>query len=398
MALSNHAPYVKRITIENFRPLRNVVWELPAGTEPAGWHVVIGDNGSGKTSLLKAVSLALLAHDATKSLRIEPGSFVGGAGAKTSCQLTMADGPGRRWDATRPFGPTGRPAASGYHASFGANRRFGGAWSAKQLEGSDPVAARHASLFDPTWALGDLVGWLKDLRLDEDPSVSGKTALSWVKTFVNQPGLLPDAQLIDVRSSGPVFRDGGGQELGIEALSDGYQSAVGLTLEVLRQLFAAYPPADVLQRDEHGRIVVGIPGLVLIDEVDAHLHPTWQQRIGVFFQRHFPRVQFLVTTHSPLVCRAAEVGTIYRLPRPGTDETGAMIVGQDRERLLFGDVLDAYGTEVFGADVTRGSRGQAMFDRLAELNTKARFAGPLSADETTEQSDLQGLLINGSGQ
>ena len=50
------------------------------------------------------------------------------------------------------------------------------------------------------------------------------------------------------------------------------------------------------------------PGVVLIDEVDAHLHPTWQRRIGLWFREHFPKLQFIVSTHSPLICQAATVG------------------------------------------------------------------------------------------
>lgn len=390
-------PYLRAITVDDLRPIRRLRWTLPPEVEPAGWHVILGDNGAGKTSFLEAVALTMLGAEAVLSLHLDPRTYVRrGTKGTSGCALSPVDGRRRRWDANRPpprAGEPGRPAMPGFHASFGAVRRFVGGYGTKRLEVSDPVTARHASLFDPSWALGDLSQWLKDLRLDAIDTQDGPTTLAWVKRFVNQEGLLPDMKLVDVNREGARFVDAAGLEVGIEALSDGYQSAVGLTLELLRQLFAAWPAAEVLRPDGDA-IVVGVPGVVLIDEVDAHLHPTWQQRIGFFFRRHFPRVQFLVTTHSPLVCRAAEHGTIFRLPRPGADEPGEMLTGEVRDRLLFGDVLDAFGTEVFGADIVRSETGQAKFDRLAELNVKARFSKVLPEAEQQERQALASLLLH----
>ena len=48
-------------------------------------------------------------------------------------------------------------------------------------------------------------------------------------------------------------------------------------------------------------------GVILIDEIDAHLHPAWQKRIGFWLKAHFPNIQFIVTTHSPFICQAADI-------------------------------------------------------------------------------------------
>ena len=120
----------------------------------------------------------------------------------------------------------------------------------------------------------------------------------------------------------------------------------------------------------------------------------WQRTIGVWFRKHFPRVQFIVSTHSPLICQAAEVGTVFRLPRPGADpaeDRGEMIEGLARKRLLYGNVLDAYGTGVFGDGVTRSDSAQAKLERLAELNTQ-ELVGSLSDDERQAQADLRAML------
>ncbi len=118
-----------------------------------------------------------------------------------------------------------------------------------------------------------------------------------------------------------------------------------------------------------------------------HLHPTWQRSVGLFFTQHFPRIQFIVTSHSPLVCQAAEVGTVFLLPKPGSSG-GRMLAGAELSRLLYGNVLDAYGTGVFGQGVTRSESAKRMLERLAELND-LELERDLSPEEVEEQGRLR---------
>jgi hypothetical protein len=142
-------------------------------------------------------------------------------------------------------------------------------------------------------------------------------------------------------------------------------------------------------KDDPTKIVV--PGVVLVDEINAHLHPIWQHRVGHWFCTHFPMIQFIVTTYSPLVCQAAEKGSIFRLPRPGSGESPAMVTGIQRERLLYGNVLDAYGTGAFGHVAARSDKALEMLERLAMLNQKELVKG-LSRAERAEQTKLRTIL------
>ncbi len=196
----------------------------------------------------------------------------------------------------------------------------------------------------------------------------------------------------EVNSDEILFTDAGGCKVSLFNLSEGYRSILSLTFELLRQLTLEYrriePNHNIFLKDKF--IQVDEPGVVLIDEVDAHLHPTWQRKIGQWFRKYFPNMQFIVTTHSPLICQAAEHGTVFRLPRPGTDETGRMIVGDELNRLVYGNVLDAYGTELFG-DVARSEASKAKLVRLAELNRKELSKG-LTKKEQKEQDVLRRML------
>jgi hypothetical protein len=177
----------------------------------------------------------------------------------------------------------------------------------------------------------------------------------------------------------------------VEELSDGYRSILSMTFELIRQMAIAFGPQHVFDPDTPEK--VSARGVVLIDEIDAHLHPTWQKQIGRWFCEHFPRVQFIVSTHSPLVCQSAERGSIFLLPRAGSEGTGKMMKGEPLKRLLYGNVLDAYGTEAFGAEAaaTRSPSARQRRSRLAWLNNKELSQG-LSGDEQKEQEELRSAL------
>jgi hypothetical protein len=192
----------------------------------------------------------------------------------------------------------------------------------------------------------------------------------------------------EITSSSVLFVDGNGMQVRLEDLSDGYRSILSMTFELIRQLALAYGPERVFDPQDPTR--VACPGVVLIDEIDIHLHPTWQRQIGLFLRQHFPKIQFIVTTHSPLICQAADAGTVFRLPRPG-ESGGGMVRGSQLRRLLYGDVLDAYGTEVFGRDIGRSDTAKEGRRRLAQLNVKEIREG-LTDAERREQERLRGQM------
>ena len=92
------------------------------------------------------------------------------------------------------------------------------------------------------------------------------------------------------------------------------------------------------------------PGVVIIDDVGAHLYVSWQRRIGRWLKKHFPNIQFLVATHSPYICQAADPGGLIRLPCPNEDEP-PQVVAQDRyDRVVYGSGDGAVLPELFGVE------------------------------------------------
>jgi hypothetical protein len=277
-----------------------------------------------------------------------------------------------------------------FAASYGPFRRFAGGdpeWV--RLSSSHPQLARHLTVFGEGYVLAGALEWMKDLCFQTlEANAESSRLFDSVKEFINQHDFLPyQVQLKKVSSQGVTFTSADGAPVDVAELGDGYRSVLSLTFELIRQLALAYLGEEVFER-QGDALVVRLPGVVLIDEIDAHLHPTWQRRIGHWFVKHFPRVQFIVTTHSPLVCQAAEHGSIYRLAAPGSDLASGMVLGADRDRLIYGDILDAYGTEMFGQQVERSESGKEKLSRLAELNQKAIVAR-LTQEEEREKQSLQ---------
>lgn len=92
--------------------------------------------------------------------------------------------------------------------------------------------------------------------------------------------------------------------LPLSFLSSGIKIAAGLVIDLVSRMARANPGLGAEE------LLAAVPGIVLIDEVDLHLHPTWQQRIIPLLTEAFPQVQFVVTTHSPQVLSTVEASSI----------------------------------------------------------------------------------------
>jgi predicted ATP-dependent endonuclease of OLD family len=162
---------------------------------------------------------------------------------------------------------------------------------------------------------------------------------------------------------------------------------------LIRLLIRFYDEEKVFKNFKKGDYTIDLPGVVIIDEIDAHLHPTWQTRVGQWFTKYFPALQFIVTTHSPLVCRAAENGSIWRLSAPGSKIPSGEITGADKDRLIYGNILDAYGTDVFGENLERSKEGFEKLKRYSYLSQKAVYDPQhLSKEDKEELSTLEKIF------
>lgn len=417
--------HLRSLTIENVRTISE--FSMDFGDEPQGWHVIIGNNGAGKSSVVRSIAIALVGPQEASAARQDWSNWrrIGAERGSVKASLAFSadfdgwSGTGRQAKKAIEVGVTFQQAESErlgpveakfdshygkrtiwgsgqgwFCSSFGPFRRFtGGDPNQNTLFFSNPKLAPHLSAFGEDVALTECLAWLRRLhvlRLEGDTLAS--MTLDAVVTFVNKSGLLPyGAEITDISSTRVVIRDGGGSDVAVEQLSDGFRSILSLTFELVRQMFRAFPQEGMLKHIDAEAAVIKVPGVVVIDEIDAHLHPTWQLRIGDWFVDRFPAMQFIVTTHSPIVCRAAARGSVWKLATPGTDEVSGKVEGSDLQRLIDGNILDALATDLFGKGLARSPQSQEKLGELARLNKKLVSSG-LDEVEQSRRRELQAIL------
>lgn len=398
--------------------------------------MILGANASGKTTALQAMAVCLLGPMAWIGM-VSPSGWVRGGAEKKygslSAQLTKGEkdiadryqkGPFHSLvyvtsddmvtlDATEHDAAEFVLAAankkqlsksvyaakkSGWFAcGYGPFRRLSGG-NAEVLNAlRHPRQPRFASLFHESVALTQCEPWLRDLHhqmsdRDNPDRDAASTTLEIVKSIINF--LLPGAvKLQQITSAGVRFTTTGSGDgvVLLSDLSDGYRSFLALAIDILRHITEVFGEriAEITETVGEGaeRRVLA-EGVVLIDEIDAHLHPSWQRRIGPMLQRVFPNIQFIVSTHSPFIAQAASEGGLFVVrPTPGGD---AVRVVQPIPSVR-GWRTDAILTsELFDMRDTIDPETEEMLREYHSLSTKRSF-GRLSEEE---QGRLDALEIH----
>lgn len=157
-----------------------------------------------------------------------------------------------------------------------------------------------------------------------------------------------------------------GTSVPFSGLPDGLKSIISWVADLALRLEAIRwaQPGDPFEQ----------PIILLLDEVDIHLHPKWQRRILPAIQKLLPNAQVFVSTHSPFVVGSVEDAWVYRLPEPGTASATQVIEGiPSAAGKSVGLILD----EVFGIADEFDVETEALFDRFYALRD-AFIAAPNS--------------------
>ncbi len=112
-------------------------------------------------------------------------------------------------------------------------------------------------------------------------------------------------------------------------LSDGYKSTISLIADIAYRMSILNPQ---LSKD----ILLQTEGVVLIDEIDLHLHPSWQQRVLSDLNKIFPKLQFIVTTHAPAVINTVKSDSLIVLDNYVAREPIGEIYGKDANTIIRG--------------------------------------------------------------
>lgn len=417
--------YIKRVVLETLRGFNKLDFRFERSNgKHAGWTVITGDNASGKTTLLKAISAALVGPDAVRSLQpswkgwpkrganeaviaveIVPGEndrFEQGRPYEKPfwAELRLAEdggpeislGPGRKY-VRKGKGPTHGPWAENptgwYCVGYGPFRRlYGASPDAQRIMSGPSRIARFATMFREDATLGECEIWLKELHHRSlEKREKAQSLLDQVIRVLNSDFLQHGLRVERVDSEGLWLRHPDGAVLPLGDMSEGYRAAIAMLMDILRHLEYLNGDPDLV-KEKDGRLVIDHSGVVLIDEVDSHLHPQWQQKVGFWLKEILPKIQFIVTTHSPIICQAADENGIFHLPAPGSETPPFPLTEEDYNRIVRSKVDDIYLTPAFSLTHTRSPRAVIKREEHAKLRAKKASIG-LSAEEARQYQQLE---------
>jgi len=423
--------YIHKISLRNIRGFETLDFDLARpGGKYAGWTVFTGDNGSGKSTLLKAIAVCLTGKDTARALQpsfhrwirhgaVHSEAIIQIEVARTENDDELADSGkaplstfparivltnGGKETSLQTALPPKKPssyhtpertiwssaAAGWFSCGYGPFRRVFGASPEAMQQMVAPSTARFATMFQEAASLAEADRWLRDLKYKElENKQAEKEQLEIVLSLLKDELMPNQLTVARVDSDGLWLRDRNGIELAWNEMSDGYRAALALLTDIVRHLINAYGVAGLTDRDPEGRLFIKRSGVVLIDEIDAHLHPEWQREIGFWLKRHFPNIQFLVTTHSPIICQAADPNGLFVLPEPGSDATPCPLSDEEYRKVIASRPDTILLTSAFGLKNTRSPRAVEGRAEFAKLEAKKRAGGKMTKDETYRVEELQ---------
>ena len=354
------------------------------------WITLLSQNGCGKSTVLQSLALLLAGPEGAQKLAPRPVGWLRDEEqpGKLSIKIHQSDGdPGQFGSerVTRSFGYTffltGNKRLTirnkvytepGVHESaekrltwlrqnafvskglgwfavgYGAFRRL--TRKSEIIVPSLEPQARYTNFFtqfDEDQPLSAFERWMVylDYRIVKNKDSEAKRQQALGIAALNR--LLPEGVRFDsVTAEGRIFFDVEGTKVPTLALSDGYRSVLALAGDLVWRLIQAFPDSNDPLKEV---------GVVLIDELDIHLHPLWQRDIALWLREQFPNLQFIVATHSPLIAAGAGPealtlkfslnegkGTVEEVP-----DVSAMNVDRLLQNLAFG-LVSPYSPQTQG--------------------------------------------------
>lgn len=351
---------IRRVEIRNFRAIDRLSLRLVDQSGPGSWLMLLGENATGKSSVLQAIALALSSEETIRRLPVEPSSLLRDGTEEGFVKLELT---GSRRLRELYFG---RDLDSFVHAGYSEGILVAGYGSTRLLPrhpGGREVVSKVDGLFDPFVPLDKPADWLPDLPEEEFDAIA--------RALKQLLDLDDDDELRQTEDGIELIRDK--SRFSLSRLSDGYQAMAGFGLDMMRMFSKQWGSIEAAE------------GIVLVDELGTHLHPRWQMKVVGSLREAFPRVQFIATTHDPLCLRGLHDGEVAVLRRSGS-RTYAL---QEDLPSVDGLAVDQLLTsEHFGLGSTLDPKLEDLLDRYYEL----RGRHGLSAQEQEELARLSAEL------
>ncbi len=376
--------YISHISLRHVRSFRNLDLDLTtrSGSKPpkARLHtIIIGENGTGKTTLLRAIAVGLADRKDASGLLAEPtGQFVAEGTSTATIEIKVR--PNRSQGSSRilrtEITSDQRQDVLGKKepATHDTNYLVCGYGIGRTNEGKEE--GRTYRILDSVYTLFQYEGTLiqTELTLRRLRDFLGIEEYSLVMNRMKAALGLNRSDSISLPRGGGVRISGKkiGNDIPLEGWADGYRK----TLAWILDLYAWAMRADCIT--ETG----DVNGILLLDELEQHLHPSMQIKLPSRLRKLLPHAQVIATTHSPLVALGAAPDELVVLKRRGRNVVAYESV-RDFHRYSVEDLLSdpkLFDSDTYKPEVTKKL---ASYRKLASK--------PRSSRSAKEQSDLKKL-------
>lgn len=382
---------VEWLRLENIGPFKELVLDLSEGRNEGAdgrWTVILGHNGAGKSIILRSIGLALMgtgdqAESVARSLLrngADRGTIQITLGTQTLVVELYRDREAVRLTKGTRSTPVeaGQMLVIGFPALRGAPVPDPTGVLPLEIRSAQPLDIAPLVLNDIDPRMSEFKQWilnvLNDAKLGRPEAARIRALLDEIVTYFLPGGFIGFADL----QPGNVIclRADDGTLVPFGSVSQGMSSIFNWTGVLVQRLYDVYPDSKAAHR-EHA--------IVLIDEIDVHLHPDWQRRLVELIKRFFPNVQVLATTHSPLIASSLEahelrvLGRDGRLKRPEFDT-----YGRSSDEIMQSDIGGLRNARPFEVErkivefkdlVGMADRGAQDTARMAELRKELSELG-----------------------
>ncbi|MEZ4309977.1 MAG: AAA family ATPase [Polyangiaceae bacterium] len=369
-----HHPRDERVFLHDLSLLNFRRFESTSLTFSPGFNVVIGKNGAGKSTILDALAMGLSGvvqplHRATgktfshaslplrdvRMAAFDKGgtltterqfpariaaslSFLGerltfGPEASQSGGATFA-GPGRAISFLDPTDIVRQAVQDGFDvtlpviAYYGTGRLWRGGAPQQGTPDSLSRFAGYQDCLDPSTDLSAMKAWFRRMELmalqdGRAPLVLETTKRAILSCLQGFDLVRFDARLDDLAARSAET----GVFLAFDQLSDGQRNMLGMVADIAYRAATLNPHlgSEAAERS---------PGVVLIDEIDLHLHPAWQRRVLDDLRRAFPNLQIIASTHSAQILASAKRDEVILLSGGEAARDESFVEGRDSNSLL----------------------------------------------------------------
>ena len=347
---------LREIRVRNYRCFDELTLPIEEDTT-----VLFAENGGGKTALLSALAMGLAVFQreapktslfsAARDIRSRTFDERGRREPVGRCELTWTADVGEteavRWSTAARSGSRRtnrhRPILEALErarvpgepwplfAWYGVDRLGRQRDRSRKVERTGDRWEAYDSSLDPELDEAPLLQWLQDEMLgDVSRRDRGEPERFFHKAVLEAavratPGV--EDAWYDATAQSPVVRFEDGHAAPWSQLSDGYHVFIALVADIARR-------AVMLNQFDGPAAPARVGGVVLIDELDLHLHPRWQRVALPRLRNAFPRLQLVVTTHSPEVLSSAENRQMRRLVDGQVQERDVFVSGRDTNAIL----------------------------------------------------------------